>query len=340
MKILIIGGTGLISTETTRLLAARGEQVTLYNRGSSVSAVPPGVRVVIGDRTDHAAFEHQMTDLGCFDCVIDMVGYKPEDSESLVRALRGRTAQLLFCSTVDVYQKPAWGYPIPPHAPRGGLNEYARHKTLQENTLLEAHRRGDFAVTILRPGFTYGEGRGLVNSFGGGNHYLDRLRRGKPIVVHGDGSSFWTSCHRDDVGRGFADAAGNPKTYGSSYNVAGEEWLTWNQYHQTVARALGGPEPTLVHIPTDLLVRIAPARAGICADNFQFNNLFDQTASHEDFAFAFTIPLADGVKRIAAWLDAHGKIPNSDADTEEDRVIAAWEHAVEMLTRERAGTPA
>ena len=337
MKVLIIGGTGLISTVTTRELAARGENVTLYNRGNSEEPPPPGVQVVTGDRTDYSRFAQQAAVMGRFDCVIDMVGYQPEDAQSLVRAFRGCTEQVLFCSTVDVYQKPSWGYPIRPDAPRGGLNDYARHKTTQENTLLEAHQRGDFAVTILRPGFTYGEGRGLVHSFGGGLSYLDRLRRGKPIVVHGDGSSFWTACHRDDVGRGFAAAAGNPKTFGKMYTVAGEEWLTWNQYHQTVARVLGGPEPRLVHIPTDLLVQIAPERAGICGDNFQFSNIFDQSASHQDFDFAYTIPFDLGVKRIAGWLEAHGKIPDSDDDPYDDLIIAAWKVFGEDLTRKLAG---
>lgn len=325
MRILIIGGTGLISTATTHLLAERGEEVILYNRGRSNSEAPASVQIITGDRRDYPRFEAQMADLGRFDCVMDMIGFRPEDAESAIRAFRGCTTQFLFCSTVDVYQKPARVYPIPPDAPRGGLNDYARHKTIQENALLEAHTRGDFAVTILRPAFTYGEGRGLVHSFGGGDTYLDRLRRGKPIVVHGDGSSFWVSCHRDDVGRGFADAAGNPQTYGKSYNVAGEEWMTWNQYHQTVALALGGPEPRLIHIPTDLLVHIAPERAGICGDNFQFNNLFDNSGSHQDFGFRQTILLDEGVRRIAAWLDARGRIPNSDEDPYDDQIIAAWE---------------
>ena len=340
MRVFIIGGTGLISTVATRELAERGEEVTVYNRGNSPAPLPPGVRLVRGDRSDYTRFEEQAAGLGRFDAVLDMVGYQPADAESLIRAFRGRTEQVLFCSTVDVYRKPAWGYPIRPDAPRGGLNDYARHKTAQEDTLLEAGRRGDFAVSVLRPGFTYGEGRGLVHSFGGGLGYLDRLRRGKPIVVHGDGSSFWTACHRDDVGRGFASAAGNPKTFGKAYSVAGEEWLTWDQYHQTVARALGGPAPKLVHVPTDLLVRIAPERAGICGDNFQFSNVFDQSASHADFGFAYTVPLETGVKRIAAWLDERGQIPDSDDDPYDDRIISAWEAAGDALTREVTGQAA
>jgi nucleoside-diphosphate-sugar epimerase len=100
--------------------------------------------------------------------------------------------------------------------------------------------------------------------------------------------------------------------------------MTWNQYHQTVARALNAPAPDLVHIPTDTLVKIAPERAGICLDNFQFNNIFDKSASHRDFGFAYTIPFETGVRRIASWLDDHGKMLNSDDDPYDDGIINAW----------------
>ncbi len=335
MKILVIGGTGLISTVTTQELAKRGDDVTVYNRGKSEAALPEGVRLIVGDRTDYPRFEQQIAETGLWDCVIDMVGYQPRDAESAVRAFRGRTDHYLFCSTVDVYQKPAQHYPIRPDAPLLGLNDYARNKVAQEKTLWEAHERGDFPVSILRPAFTYGEGRGLVHSFGGGRTYLDRLRKGKPIVVHGDGSSFWTSCHRDDVGRGFVNAAANPKTFGKSYNVAGEEWMTWDQYHQAVARGLDAPEPQLVHIPTDFLVQIAPERAGICGDNFQFNNIFDNSSAHADFGFRYTIPLEEGVRRITAWLDGHGGLPNSDDDPYDDRIIALWRRGQAQMLQDR-----
>src|SRR4029079_17455520 len=110
--------------------------------------------------------------------------------------------------------------------------------------------------------------------------YLDRLRRGKPIVVHGDGSSFWGSCHADDVARAFEGAAGNQATIGRSYHATGEEWLTWDQHHALVAEAIGAPPPTIVHIPTDALSRLAPVRTAVVEENFQFNNIFDNTAAH------------------------------------------------------------
>ena len=244
MRILIIGGTGLISAPMTQMLLAQGDDVTHFNRGRlDLYPAPAGVTTVHGDRTDYAAFERQVQDLGLFDCVIDMVGYLPEDAHSTVRAFRGRTGQFLFCSTVDVYRKPAARYPVTENEEYGGLNTYSRNKVAIEQTLFAAYAAGNFPLTVIRPAYTYGEGRGPLHSFGGRTSYVDRIRRGKPIVVHGDGSSFWTACHKDDVARAFVAATRNPQTIGRAYHTPGEEWLTWDMYHQVVAEALGAPLP-------------------------------------------------------------------------------------------------
>ena len=325
MRILIIGGTGLISTAITRFLLERGDDVTLYNRGKSDIQFPDGAKFLYGDRMDYAAFEAQMADAESFDCVMDMICYKPDDARSLARAFANRVGHLIVCSTVDVYAKPARRYPIredEPHAPPDW--DYAQNKEVCEQILFEAHHRGDFPLTILRPAFTYGEGRGLVHTFGGSPTYLDRIRKGKPIVVHGDGSSLWTACHRDDVARAFVHCAGQPHTFGKTYHTAGEEWMTWNRYHEIVAQAMNAPSPTLVHIPTDLLDKTAK-RAHICAINFQYNNIFDNSAAHTDLNFRYTIAFAEGVRRIVRWLDKHDKMSDSDNDTYDDRIIAAWQ---------------
>jgi nucleoside-diphosphate-sugar epimerase len=107
MNVLIIGGTGLISSPMTRQFLERGDHVTHYNRGKfDLYPAPPGVEQLQGDRTDYPTFERQMAEAGYFDVVIDMVGYQPADGESVVRAFRGCTGHFISCSTVDVYQKP------------------------------------------------------------------------------------------------------------------------------------------------------------------------------------------------------------------------------------------
>ncbi|MCB0126556.1 MAG: NAD-dependent epimerase/dehydratase family protein, partial [Caldilineaceae bacterium] len=198
MRILIIGGTGIISTGITRLLLERGDEVVLYNRGLRPSQVEGNYRTITGDRKDFPTFEAQMQEAGTFDCVIDMVCYLPEEAESAVRAFRGRTAQYIFCSTVDVYTKPAATYPITEAAERQPSQQfmYGYHKARCEELLFAAHERGDLTVTSIRPGHTYGEGgNNLIHALGGGNYHLDRLHKGQPIIVHGNGTSFWPTCH-------------------------------------------------------------------------------------------------------------------------------------------------
>lgn len=335
MKILIIGGTGLISTPLTHILLERGDDVTLFNRGSTPSRVPERTKILHGDRQQYGIFEDQMHSADTFDCVIDMVGYAPDDAESVVRAFKGRIGQFIFCSTVDVYRKPATRYPYTEAETYGGLNPYSTNKFICERILLEAHPRGDFPVTIIRPAYTYGESRGVLYPVGSSGGYLDRIRQGKPIIVHGDGSSLWVACHIDDVARAFVGAMGNPRTFGKAYHVTGEEWMTWDIYHQKVAEALGAPPPTFVHIPTDVLVKLVPQRAVSVADNFQFNNIFDNTEAHDDLGFEYTIPWVVGVKRAVAWLKQHHK-PDIPEDLGiDDRIIDLWIKMQESLISTR-----
>jgi len=335
MRVLLIGGTGLISTAITRLLLEQGKHdVILYNRNKTELRLPAPVKTIAGDRTNFPQFEEQMAAAGNFDCVIDMCCYLPAEAASAIRALRGRVGQYIFTSTVDVYSKPAAHYPITEAAARNPSPTfaYAYEKAKCEALILAAHSN-DFPITIIRPAYTYGESRGILHSFRGRTTYIDRIRKGKPIVVHGDGQSLWGSCHIDDVARAFVHAVGNPITHGRAYHVTGEEWLTWNQHHQQVAEALGAPPPTLIHIPSTLLAKAAPDLAAWSEFNFQYNNIFDNSAAHRDLDFRYTIPWKEGVRRTVAWLDAHDGVEDSANEAEYDRLIAAWQQASEDMVQ-------
>jgi nucleoside-diphosphate-sugar epimerase len=334
MRVLIIGGTGLISTAITQALLDRGITPTLYNRGRRPSRLPVEVPIIYGDRSDRRAFEEQMAGLEPFDCVIDMICFTPEDAESAIRAFAGRAGRLIFCSTVDVYAKPASRYPITESEPRQGNNAYGQGKVRCEELFEAVHDQGALPVTIIRPAMSYGEGGALIHSFGWGTYHLDRMRKGKPLIVHGDGSAIWVACHVEDVARAFVAAVENPATQGRAYHVAGEEWLTWNRYYQLTAEALDAPPPTLVHIPTDLLQRIAPQRAQWTATNFQGNNIFDNSAARADLGFRYTVPFLDGARRTIAWLDAHDRIEDSDQEPFDDRLLAAWARLADALAGE------
>lgn len=333
MRILIIGGTGLIGTGITSALLERGHELIHFNRGGGSGR---DVRQVVGDRGDRETFERRMAELGPLDCVIDMIGFERADVDSAVRAFRGRIGQYVFCSTVDVYTKPALSYPVDEAHERNPSRAfaYAYGKAQCEEAATEAHGRGDFRTTILRPAATYGGAGAPVHAFRGGTYHYDRIRKGKPIIVHGDGSAIWVSCHRDDVAKAFANAAGNPAAYGKAYNVAGNELLTWQAYWRAVARAMNAPEPRFVRIPTDLLGEALPNLASWCVTNFQYNNLFDNAAAEADLDFRPTVRWEDGVRGMIEEALKNGGFENSDDYPFYDRLIELWESARKTFIRD------
>jgi nucleoside-diphosphate-sugar epimerase len=334
MRILVIGGSGLISTAITRKLLDRGDEVVLFNRGQ---AEPPGLERanrILGDRYDPSGFTAAIRNAGTFDCVIDMICYEAKDARSLVEAVGGRTPHVIFCSTVDVYAKPASRYPVTESERRKPVNAYGRGKAESEDVLMSASNR-DLRVTIIRPAHTYGPGgnhRGnFVHAFGSSTTFLDRLRRGKPVIVPGDGTTLRGSSHLDDVSAAFVNATTNPPDPFRGCHVTSEEWLTWNRYHQILAEALSAPEPNLVHIPTDVLARIAPKRAIRCSENYQFNGIYDNSAAHQELGYRYTISFAQGSRETIAWVARTGGFDNSDNDPFYDEVIAVWQEATGSL---------
>lgn len=336
MNILIIGGTGLISTGITRQLLDKGHQVTHYNRGQTEDRNGDGrVKKITGDRKDSAQFESQMKEAGPFDCVIDVYCFTGLEAESAVRAFRGRIGQYIQCSTIDVYQRPADRYPLLENERQKVNNAYGAGKIDCERVFLEAHRRGDFPVTILRPSFTYGEGRRFVSATGWGTEFLDRLRKGKPVIAFGDGSCLLAPCHRDDVARAFVNAVANQKTHGKCYHVPSPEAHTWNQYYEIIAEALDAPKPKIVHIPTDILYKVVPEEFGmLILTNFQFNTVYDISAAKADLDFQYTIPFRVGARRVVNWLKEHNMIEDCEKHPLVDQILSRWEKATSQFLKE------
>jgi len=327
MKILLIGGTGQISTSVTQLLLARGHAVAHLNRGQTTThgRAAPGVRTLTGDRKNFPAFEAQMQAGEMWDCVIDMICYFPAEAESLVRTFRGKTKHLILTSTVDVYARPQPTHPIRDEAPRGGVSAYGKAKVLCEDIVLGAGVRGDFGATVLRPVHTVNNTGRIHNSIGKADTRLfDRYTRGLPVVVHGDGSSLWTVCHADDAAVAYAGAVCNARSFGHSYHLPGPESIAWNDFHRRAAAAIGAPAPTLVHIPTDILHQLAPDRAAISVETFQFNNCFDSAAARTDLGFAPKISFEECVSRIHTHLAANKLIERAESDDVYEKILNAW----------------
>jgi len=338
MKILIIGGTGNISTPITRMLQGKGHDITLFNYDQiRPEWLLPEVRVISGNRKDLHLFESQIFIDGNYDCVIDMICFEPEDAVIDAVLFKGHTKQFIFCSTVDVYPKTPDRYPVNEDLEIGALPsfQYAWKKVECEKTLWQAHRRGDFQLTVLRPAATYNESWSPgVHSFGGQTYHLDRIRKGKPIIMHGDGTSIWVAAYRDDTASAFVAAAGNETAFGQAYNVTGDELMTHNRIWKTIARVMNAPEPDFVYIPSLLLANLAPVEALWCRENFMHNNIFDNSKAKRDLGFRYTVSYEEGVKKCIEFLTRHNLIENCDNYPFYDQIIQKWRNAVNHLTNE------
>jgi nucleoside-diphosphate-sugar epimerase len=335
MRLLIIGGTGNISTPITGMLQGKGHDITLFN----LDLIRPGwlmpeVKVITGERKDLPQFEGKIFDSGNFDCVIDMICFEPEDAIKDAILFKNRTEQFIFCSTVDVYPKTPDRYPVNEEMQISALPsfQYAWKKVECEKTLWEAHNRGDFQLTVIRPAATYNESWSPgVHSFGGQTYHLDRIRKGKPFILHGDGTSIWVATYCYDTAHAFVEAAGNRVTFGQAYNVTGDELMTHNHIWRTIARVMEAPEPDFVYIPSLFLAELAPKEGLWCRENFMHNNIFDNSKAKRDLSFRYTVSFSEGVKKCITFLNNNNLIENCDNYPFYDNIVNEWKKAEKEL---------
>ena len=321
MRVLIIGGTGLISRGIVKHLLARDAEVTVFNRAQREDTLPPEVKRLRGDRNQVNEFE-QIFQSTRFDVVIDMVCFGPEQAANTVGAAGGRCQQFIFCSTVCTY-----GTKLPPQIlidesfPQEPISEYGRNKLTCEQIFRRAHEGGRFQLTIIRPSSTYGPGAPLIDNLEANAVAWDRIARGQPALCAGDGLGLWQSTHRDDVGKLFAYAALNPKTYGQAYNATRDEVLTWQDYHRQAAAALGKPAQ-LVFMPAAWIVRHDPQRFGLLHEITQFHGAYNSAKGRRDVPeFRCEIDLTHGAAETFADLRRRDGWRDSRADSLYQKMI-------------------
>jgi nucleoside-diphosphate-sugar epimerase len=338
MKVLFIGGTGNISLSCTQLAAERGVDLYLLNRGRTGAEVPAGVKVISGDvrGTEIAkALEGQT-----FDAVVDFIGFEPGDVERDIALFRGRTGQYIFISSISVYQKPPTSYVVTESTPLSNpFWEYARLKIACEERLMREYRENGFPVTIVRPGHTYG--RSMIPAGVGGSSYLvvDRMRRGKPIIVHGDGTALWVLTSSRDFAKGLVGLLGNTQAIGHAFHITTDEVLTWTQIYQAIGRAVG-VEPKLVCVSADAVAPYLDAnRAGSLLGDKMWSTVPDNTKIKRFVPdYVATTRFAEGVKESIAWHDADkGRQKISDeVDRTLDEIIERYEAGLARLRSARA----
>ncbi|MEL7645619.1 MAG: SDR family oxidoreductase [Anaerolineaceae bacterium] len=298
MKALFIGGTGNISSACSKLALERGVELYLLNRGQSLRTLPEGARVMTADIRDPNAAREALGSLR-FDVVADFIAFTPQHIETDLELFRGRTGQYLFISSASAYQTPPTTLPVTEAAILDNpVWQYSRDKAACEARLGRAYREEKFPFTIVRPSHTYSEVYVPVH---GNWTTVDRMLRGLPVIVHGDGTSLWTLTHSADFARGFVGLMGNSHAIGEAYHITSDEWLTWNQIHEILAAA-AGVQPKLVHVPSDLIAAYDPiwgeSLLGDKAHSFILDNSKIKRVVPD---FVCSTPFSRGAEQIIAW---------------------------------------
>ena len=298
MKALFIGGTGNISSACSQLALERGVELYLLNRGQSLRPLPEGARVINADIRDPNAVREALGSMR-FDVVADFIAFTPQHIETDLQLFRGRTGQYLFISSASAYQTPPATLPVTEAAILDNpVWQYSRDKAACEERLLRAYREEKFPFTIVRPSHTYSAVYVPVH---GNWTTIDRMLRGLPVIVHGDGTSLWTLTHSSDFAKGFVGLMGNSHAIGEVYHITSDEWLTWNQIHEILASA-AGVQPELVHVPSDLIAVYDPiwgeSLLGDKAHSFILDNSKIKRVVPD---FVCTTPFSRGAEEIIAW---------------------------------------
>ncbi len=325
MKILFIGGTGKISTAVSRLAVERGLDLYHLNRGQRRVTIP-GVTTITGDITQPAEVESALEG-HTFDAVVDWIAFTEPHIERDLALFRGKTGQYVFISSASAYQKPPASPIITESTPlHNPYWQYSRDKIACEERLMRAYRDEGFPVTIVRPSHTYDTNFPIA--IGGWDSYTvpDRLLRGLPVIVHGDGTSLWVVTHSKDFAKAFVPLLGHPQAIGQAFHITSDQVLTWNQITHTLAEALG-VEAQIVYMPSDFIARVEPELgAGLLGDKAH-SVIFDNTKIKRLVPeYAATIPFHIGVRETLAWFQAD---PTrmwiaDEANAQIERLLAAY----------------
>ena len=330
MKVLFIGGTGIISTACTHLAAERGIDITLLNRGRHTAHLPAGITTLAVDIEDAPAVSHALAG-AAFDAVVDWIAFEPAHVERDIALFRGRTRHYIFISSASAYQKPPTDYLITESTPLANPYwEYSRQKIACEERLMRAYREEGFPITIVRPSLTYGDTQIAlaINSWAKSYTIVDRMRRGKNVIVPGDGSSLWVITHNTDFAKGLVGLLAREQAIGHAFHITSDEVMCWDQWYRLTAEA-AGVEPRLVHIPSDYLAACVPEMRGGLLGDKAVSVVFDNSKIKRFVpGYCATVPFTEGIRRTMAWFDADPARRQID-----DQANALWDNLIDLWGR-------
>jgi nucleoside-diphosphate-sugar epimerase len=322
LRVLFIGGTGVISSACVWEAVDRDLEVVVLNRGQSTTRpLPPGVREVRADAREPRTVHDALDGLD-FDSVVDFVAFNAEHVRADVDLFRDRTGQYVFISTASAYQKPPERLPITESTPlRNPFWQYSRDKIACEDLLVAEYRDSGFPATIVRPSHTYDATKTVLS---GGWTSLSRMLAGRPVIVHGDGTSLWTVTHNTDFARAFVPLLGHARTYGEAFHITSDDVLTWDQIARTLGSALG-VTPRIVHVPSDVIAARDPEwGAGLLGDKTH-SVVFDNAKLKSVVpGWEAVVPFEQGAREIADFYQTHPdwQVVNPDLDALMDKLAA------------------
>jgi len=333
MKILFIGGTGLISSACSDLVLERGHELFLMNRSASTKIPAPAGATVI--QADVHADEAHLTALLAghrFDAVVDWIAFTADDVKRDIRLFRGQTDQFVFISSASAYQKPPQNYLITEETPlENPFWEYSRDKIACEARLMQAYREDGFPVTIIRPSHTYGPSQIAlcVNSWQHPWTAIDRMKRGQKVIVPGDGTSLWVMTWHGDFAKGLVGLLGQASAIGEAFHITSDQVLSWNQIYLEAYQALG-QEPNVIHIPSDFIVAYDEQAIGSLIGDKANSVVFDNSKIKRFVPdYNCEVNWAEGCRRTLAWFEAHPEFQTVDEESNRlwDTIIAAYEQS-------------
>lgn len=327
MKVLFIGGTGVISSACSQLAVERGIELYLLNRGKSIRTIPKSAHILRGDIRDKASSKALLGGR-TFDVVVNWIAFNPEHIETDLELFKGRTGQYIFIGSASTYQTPPQKQPVTESTPLDNPYwEYSRSKIACENRLMKAYQEDHFPITIVRPSHTYDYTSLPVY---GRYTVVDRMRKGKKVIVHGDGSSLWVLTHHRDFAKGFVGLLGNDRAIGEAFHITSDELLTWNQIVEMIANA-AGTTAKIVHIPSDVIATFDPEWGENLLGDKSHSMVFDNSKIKKYVPdFEATIPFSNGVKEIISWFEADKsrQIINEQQNQLMDKIITKFESAL------------
>ncbi|AOZ93015.1 SDR family oxidoreductase [Paenibacillus crassostreae] len=333
MKALFIGGTGTISSAITKQLIDSGCELYLLNRGTRNEELPAGIKFITADIHDEEHVAKLIENME-FDVVADFIAFEQAQLERDVRLFKGKTKQFIFISSASAYQTPLSDYRITEGTPLSNPYwEYSRNKIACEEYLMKEYRENGFPITIIRPSHTYDE-RSIpmgVHGSKGSWQVAKRMLEGKPVIIHGDGTSLWTMTHNTDFAKGFIGLMGNIHAIGESVHITSDETVTWNQIYEIIADALG-VKLNAVHVSSEFLAACSKEdyRGGLLGDKAN-SVVFDNSKLKRLVPeFVATTRLDQGIKQTVEYILAHSEYQMEDQEFDVwcDKVVGALNTAL------------